>query len=1216
MIKNLPFFFRWFLLLVSLCVLIVLVPHMMANEPDYTVYSHASNTNNAQTRFTIPFISTSPAPEHAQATPVADDETELSGIQGIVSLRLMLPTYIEAGDAIQYTYLYTNTSDKAISDVEIEVKWVNFALAETTDSAVYQFCTTDCGVLDGSIEGPSVTVSQKVDSNGKGRFRVGTLEPGQRGQFSIMLTSNKAVFPQTNTPLIRPSGSVRLFIRNASEPTSEDTNNTMVVGPVLSVAKTAKTSGPVYPLQESEFSLRVGNATGSGDIVDGHIRADARKATAIVVVDTFPIGSEFVSASGNPNVDKEKRQVTWTIAGPLQPGDHTDISVTYKKTDVAEECNVLKNDTYTVTSSEMPIKDDEGNHYTVAGSTVASIAVANVLSVASVTADKTSLPFGSETTIHITVQSVYNQAIAGAELEYTLPSDVFYVSADPPLKTAPTSDQPGGTAIWTFDMVAASIDKPATKSFTIKVRGAFADASDTGNARIRAPANVPDACITVANGANISMTPRLTMKKYIGQESRFVELGKQVVYRIDITNASTLDATQIDITDALPGEKIKDACFTYVQGSATIGGTRVEPTYTSGNSTCGTLTWKNVRVPAEQKITLEYKLNVNGFYYKDYCNTATASRAGETINQSDQSVCVKMNPRLVLTKSVDKTSVGPGEEVRFTLTFANNEDTIYRVGFLDKMGSLSYVRQEQGYSQPVREGSNLVWPLTVLNPGQTLTVVFVAKTPGGCYATTTFENELWFTMESLNETIVVEPLEPVKVKVTANQPAGCVPPTATPTPTLSPTPVPTPDPNVPTPTPAPKVLRYSLNIDRTDVSLKDRLVYTLQVENTNPQVDVMDVDVQALLPEGFVFSSLDPTSSMKQIPLIEKTETNETRLFWNIPMIEKGSKATIKFVTITSDVVGQYVSRMFVDLPTNWTGQVADAETATTMVKPLMTLAPSILGSAGDCQQSGNKLTYQLVLLNTNSHDYLSTTVVVSLPLGLYYMGTLDKTPIPNLIRTMDTGETALIWNNLTVPAKPSGQAFTQVVLEVDLQVGKTWETLRTIAEADSPDGLIPRKDDVADAVIVVCESTKPAIVKDPNLTKVSADMEYVTYRISLSNPSETPLSGVTVQDVLPDQTEFVKMVQGPDPVSGEVAHSLVWNNLTIPAGTGTKPGKVYLDYQIKIISWTKGKTYENKAAITAPSGVFEQPGNSASFVAEPKPGTVYHDVYLPMISR
>jgi uncharacterized repeat protein (TIGR01451 family) len=303
--------------------------------------------------------------------------------------------------------------------------------------------------------------------------------------------------------------------------------------------------------------------------------------------------------------------------------------------------------------------------------------------------------------------------------------------------------------------------------------------------------------------------------------------------------------------------------------------------------------------------------------------------------------------------------------------------------------------------------------------------------------------------------------------------------------------------------------------------------------------------------------------------------------------------------------------------PAEWKMELDGKNEVTTMVKPLMTIAPSITGASTEtCVENHSEFTYRLVLLNTNSHDYLSTTVVISLPLGLYYLDPVEGSIPPDTIHTTADGETALIWEDIQVPKKPDNQAFTQVILEVNMMVGQTWGTLQMIAEATSPDGLIPRKDDAVDAILSVCSPPGPALGKDANFKTIWPGQKLITYKISLMNTTSTSITGVTVEDILPEGMEFERMVEGPDPVTGEVANSLLWEGLSVPGGTTNQEGTSLLIYQARVVRWIEGQSYSNQARIVLPEDVFVEDNSSADIGASRPANEKLQQLYLPIISR
>lgn len=1111
------------------------------------------------------------------AAPAAEDGPILSGIQGLVRLDVLVtPDKVQvnsagAYDSITYTYIYTNTGTQPATGIIVRAIWTRFHQDSKTGN--WQFCdiadlrdpqpgenaaASKCGVLRNSVQGPTV-LEMAADSNGNNvEFAIGDLAPNQSGRFQVRIRLRNDIYPQSGREPTRPAGSAQLFLNNnKSTPISEDTANTLVVGPVFELTKVAAPGTPpqVYPLETVEFIIKVGNATAPGDVSNGQIRADAIGATNVVLRDTFPVGSEFVSAEGNPTVDTTKRLLTWNIPA-LATGQQREFRVRFRKLDVSGSgCDRLINATYDVTSQEMPIEKGS-DPYRIKGKSV-TVNVSVPLVVRTVVADPPSAIYGADATIRIVVQNYWNQPVNGAQLIYVIQSNAFYLpgSASPTATSAPTGSTPGGQVVWTFNVAAGSHTTPTETSFTLRVRGGYSRfvVSGTGRASIVAPPGVPSACSKFKDG-RVNLLPRLVLTKFSESGEYFVERGDEYPYTIEIENKGTEDAIGVTIRDMLPADP---ANFSYVQGSATLDGRSREPdNVTNGGG--GLLIWENLTIPAGKTVVITYRLVVDGREFRDFCNSASAEIGEEAISYLSRKVCVKINPALILDKKVNNTTVitaTPGQVVTFNLSLRNDSTQSYEVALYDVLGKFEFVNQvssSTGDRPTTDSAGNLAWPLRMLAPGQTMSAVITARVPNAC-VTTKYINELRFLFRTDGVTSVIRRVPPMQVTVDVRCGTNRI--------------------------------EYSKKADRATISLQDRVIYTAVIKNANTTAEIKNITVVDILPAGFTYVGIDGQSNVSTAPRQEKRADGRIKLTWTIPSIAAGRSVNLVFIARSGDIVGSFENWLTATAPDllearctgtcralEDEGEAMNYAAPVVKVEPLHTMEPQITDDS--CAEPGVKRIYRLSMVNTNNHDYKSTSVTIRLPLGLHFSKALGQTPRPAVAFTSD-GETTVSWNNLTVPAKPANQSAALVVLEIELEVGQVTNNLKTSVQVLSPDGSIPRKDGIFDPIVAMCLDA-PSIRKDANPRQVDRNGQLI-YQIAIGNPTDTALT-VTMEDVLPPNFSYMAKVAGPEPtVSG---NRLTWSNLTVPARTSEGPGVAIIAFRVRVTSGEQGKTYTNQVVV------------------------------------
>ncbi|MBA3469033.1 MAG: isopeptide-forming domain-containing fimbrial protein [Herpetosiphonaceae bacterium] len=1143
-----------------------------ANNP-----THGQPFNEAEAGKPNVTVETAPDSGTDSATPELNLGSQ--AIQGTVALSISVQPVVRHSEYITYSFNYKNNGTTATTSLILDVLWSDLRYEE--DGGALQYCppsTTDvpgCGFIKASVFGPTITVGQNIPSGI--RYNIASLAPGQSGGFKVHLIIHPNNFPRSlpgGAGVKRPTASGKVYVNGEVAPSTELTVTSLVVGPPLRITKTATPDTVLYPLETAPFTITVGNATGSGDIINGQMRADARPATNVVVQDTFPLGSQLISAEGNPTVSGNL--LTWVIP-VLNPGDSRQYKVVFRKLD-GQDCGILSNWNFNVTSNELPVFN--GIRIRIPGDG-AAYPVRTPLIVKEIWTNPGGFVYGTEAVVTIVVQSFWSQPLTGVNLQFKLPDNTTYLAgtSNPAVVTEPPPGQFGSTVNWVFNMPAGTRTVPAEKTFLLRVRAGFFDLTtpdQLGMATVTPPAGVPNAC-SIPMPFNPSLLARLIISmgsnapvdtKY-SDNSYYVQRGQNFPYVLNLVNNSNQALVVDKVWVTLPNDL--GANFTYVPNSSRVNGVLQAPN-TIQNGLAGKLEWLNIPVAANSQTVILFSLTVQGNDYFTYCTTVYGTLAAEKIDYGLNPICVKINPQMKLVKTVNKTKAVPGEEVIFTISLKNLESAPYQFGLLDHLLDFDWIGQVSGYATPSYDPSNRVisWPVVTIQPGETISASFRARVPGdinNCNPGDKLNRLLFQNM--------VGPITPIP-PVFATVQVSCA------------------------------LIRFVHSVERTLVSLEDRFTYQLAVINMNSTGPSTTVAITDVLPVGFTYAGMDPTSPIATPPTqtVDSNGSGRVQLNWSVPPIEAGGTAIIKFFARSGKSIGLYenwfiastvggISNCIGDCAVKTYKNTANTYNLTLVsVQALITIEPSI--SPTTCVLPNTNVNYRLTVLNTNSHSYLRTTVVLTLPLGLSYVSPVGTTAIPQTSTHTD-GTTALVWTNITVPAKPDNAFGAQVIFEVTLKVGNIWGNVNTELAAISTSGLIPRKDGTVDSTVKICPQ-QPSLAKTivQHIPKIG---DQVIYQISVANPNNTAVTA-TVQDILPANLSFVGMLAGNAPAQS--GNTLTWN-LTLPAATSPSGSVVILKFKARINSGVVFQKYTNTATVTQSSVPFTTsingvPINTATF--------------------
>jgi uncharacterized repeat protein (TIGR01451 family) len=1176
-------------------------------------------------------------------------EAEMSNVTGTMDVRVNPEDGVQAGNNVTYTFEYRNTGSTALTNPFVDVRWVDFL----NDRSMQQ-CATNCAPQQVENPA-SITSVEKlttdVPGNVSARYRLnGTLQPNQTGRFAVVIRINFNFFPKTKEPIFRPSGSGQLM--NANDPNNitlvaEDTAATIIVGPVLVARKRPINQFPILPSPDNgqnltganindpdffaEFALTVGNATNPEDQTSGPtgitFRGDARPATNVTLYDIYPPGAAFADTPNLPagwsvvenNAQPPIRYVKLVFNGVLAVGQTLpEVRIRYRKLDNAFECGEIGGNVL-ATSNEFPLDPGTtpGGRKFMGGDGV-NVRVAIPLEIRDFQVTPSPVMYNQETTVSIKVFNKWLTAVNGLDVQLNLPINTFFVpgsatSSNNSIATVvsvpPDPQQPSGSVNWLVNMPPrVGRDQPSEITLSFKVRADYYSRyPESGNGQffMTMPVAAPPAgCMPPPRVWGIAAVARLRVEKVTdASRDTFIQgayrtrQNSEFNYIIRVTNRDTVPANNIEIQDILPSEI--GANFSYIEGSARLNGQPFPPASVA-NGLGGKIIWRQdavagtsgVTVPANSTVELTFRVRFNGITYVDYCNVVVARIGEEDIDYNDrQRLCVRFNPDIKVTKSVDRATAQPGEKVRFTITLKNNDPESWTLAPVDELGPFIWEGVSvSGYAPPSFSNGVLSWPLVNMPPGSEQIVVFEAKVPTNCVEAR-YVNKAIFKDERTPIFPIPDVIATVDVNCRNN------------------------------------IIEYEQFNERSPVSLADEYWISVGLRNLSA-LPAEGYKIRMMLPPGVRLIAMDSTSQIRGNPAIRTVPSSESptlagyrELTWTGPRLSPDARVLLRVRVKSPDVVGRYQAYSRVDPANGWTSIcIRDClnvemnvpapktpvmfSTFPVSVEPLITIAPNVAETA--CAKPGDLRTYTLTIQNTNfAHGYNNTLVNVLLPPGLRFNRVLNNTAAPALLEDPSVpGLTFMQWRDLRIPAKPDNQVAAQVVLVVELKVGQVFGNLSTVVQTSSPNGLIPRKEGVEDPTISVCVANTPAIFKDAVRSQIKPEEEII-YVISLANPTDQART-ITIEDVLPSGIAFTEMVEGNKPqVNGQ---TLRWTDITLPAKTGAQPAVVTMSYRAKGPS--NAGRFVSTATVTASTPAFNgQDTSSVEIFVASKTGFVFFPI-------
>ena len=399
------------------------------------------------------------------------------------------------------------------------------------------------------------------------------------------------------------------------------TANTTVVKPVLTISKT-DAPDPVNAGSNITYTLSYSN-TGTA------------AASGVVVTDTIPANTSFVSATGGGTL--AAGVVTWNI-GALAVGGSGSVQLVVQVTSPLANGTVITNGAFNIDSNETTPLAGAAITTTVSSSPVLAIS-------------KTDAPdpvnAGSNITYTLSYSNTGNANATGVVIADTVPANATFVSATGGGTLA------AGVVTWNIGALAAG--GSGSVQLVVQVASPLANGSVITNATFSIDSNETAPVAGTAITTTVSSSPVLTLSKTDAPDP--VNAGSNITYTLSYSNTGNANATGVVITDTVPG----NTSFVSATGGGTLAAGIV--TWNIGALNAGTSGSVQLVVQTASPLA-NGTIITNATFSVDSNETAPAAGAPITTT-------VTSAPILTISKTDAPDPVAAGANIAYTLSFSN-----------------------------------------------------------------------------------------------------------------------------------------------------------------------------------------------------------------------------------------------------------------------------------------------------------------------------------------------------------------------------------------------------------------------------------------------------------------------------------------------------------------------------------------------------------------